>query len=224
MITDDHIRLFTRMLCLFENDSGSPEMDYRSVYRYKDGNNGRRQVTLGVGMTEDGGNLGKVLDAYFAEGGSVSELKGKRSKVGRGTLANDQAFCVALSKAGATTAMQRAQDKVFREEYLNPAIEWAEREGFTLPLSYAVAVDSFLHSGQMSRHLRARFSEPTPRNGGSEQAWMRSYCIQRMAWFERSAGALGTCVFRPKFFLEQMAANNWGFTCPLRIEEKGKIC
>jgi hypothetical protein len=53
---------------------------------------------------------------------------------------------------------------------------------------------------------------------------MRSYCTQRMAWFKRSAGPLGTCVFRPKFFLEQLKANNWGFSCPLRIAEKGKIC
>jgi hypothetical protein len=224
MITDEHIRLFTRFLCLCENDSGSPEVDYRAVYRYKDGNGGRRQVTLGMGFTEDGGNLGKVLDAYFANGGTSAELKSKRGQVGKGALAADQAFCSALSKAGAESPMKRAQDKVFKDAYLGPAIAWAEREGFTLPLSYAIAVDSFLHSGRMSPHLRDKFSEPTPRNGGNEQIWMRSYCTQRMAWFKRSAGPLGTCVFRPKFFLEQMKANNWGFSCPLRIAEKGKIC
>jgi len=224
MITDEHVRLFTRFLCLCENDSGLPEADYRAVYRYRDGNNSRRQVTLGMGFTEDGGNLSKVIDAYLANGGSSTELRTKRGQIGKGVLAGDQSFCSALSKAGAESAMTNAQDKVFREAYLNPAIAWAEREGFTLPLSYAVAVDSFLHSGQMSKHLRAKFNEPTPGNGGNEIIWMRSYCTQRKAWFERSAGPLGTCVFRPKFFLEQMAANNWGFNCPLRIAEKGRIC
>lgn len=224
MITDEHIRLFTRFLCLCENDSGSPEVDYRAVYLYKDGNGGRRQVTLGMGFTEDGGNLGKVLDAYFANGGTDAELKAKRGKIGTGTLAGDDAFCRALSAAGKESAMQRAQDKIFRDAYLAPAIGWAEREGFNQPLSYAVAVDSYLHSGKMSQHLRDKFSETTPRVGGDEKAWMRAYCRERLAWFKRSTGPLRTCVFRPKFFLEQMDVGNWSFSCPLRIAEKGKIC
>jgi hypothetical protein len=224
MITEEHIRLFNRFLNLCENDNGSPENDYKSVYRYRDGNGGRRQVTLGKGFTEDGGNLARVLEAYFANGGNSAELKAKRSKVGAGTLASDDAFCKALSAAGAEPAMQRAQDKVFRDAYLGPAIAWAEREGFNQPLSYAVAVDSYLHSGKMSQHLRDRFSEVTPRAGGDEKAWMRAYCRERMAWFQRSTGPLKTCVFRPKFFLEQMDAGNWSFSCPLRIAEKGKIC
>ena len=225
MITDEHVRLFTRFLCLCENDSGLPEADYRAVYRYKDGNNNRRQVTLGMGFTEDGGNLGKVIDEYFANGGSNAELRAKRGQIGKGVLAGDQSFCSALSKAGAESAMTRAQDTVFKDAYLGPAFAWAEREGFRLPLSYAITVDSFLHSGQMSKHLRAKFNEPTPRSGGRESMWMESYCQARKHWFATtSRNDLRTCVFRPKFFLEQIAANNWSFSCPLRIAEKGRIC
>jgi hypothetical protein len=37
-----------------------------AVYIYADGKNGRKQVTLGVGFTEDGGNLEKVLNSYMS--------------------------------------------------------------------------------------------------------------------------------------------------------------
>jgi hypothetical protein len=37
VITPEQIRIFCRILNAFENDSGSPETDYKSVYVYSDG-------------------------------------------------------------------------------------------------------------------------------------------------------------------------------------------
>ena len=224
MITTDHIRLFNRFLNLCENDNCSPENDYKSVYRYKDGNNNRRQVTLGKGFTEDGGNLGKVLDQYFISGGTSEVLKSQIPNVGRGVLAGDMDFCKALSAASSEQAMKDAQDRVFLAAYLNPALAWAQREGFKLPLSYGVAVDSYLHSGKMSAPLVASFAEKTPAHGGDEKRWMIAYLNARKAWFTRSTGDLHTCIFRPKFFLGEIAQGNWNFDCPMTIPEKGKIC
>ena len=78
MIDDaDFIQRVSWMLNLFENDNGKKETDYRTVYRYHDGNGKRRQVTLGRGFTEDGGNLRKVVDAYLANGGMSDVLRAK---------------------------------------------------------------------------------------------------------------------------------------------------
>ncbi len=224
MIPDETVRLINRFLNLCENDNGSPENDYGTVYRYKDGNNKRRQVTLSKGFTEDGGNLRKVVDLYLRKGGQSAVLKSRVDKIGRGVLADDAEFVKALSKAASESVMREAQDEVFRTAYLNPALAWAASRGFAEPLSYAITVDSFLHSGRMTPFLVNSFAERPPSMGGDEQAWMRAYCEARLAWFQRAAGALRTCVFRPSFFLAQMEANNWSFACPLRLPGKGTIC
>lgn len=224
-ISGDLTQRLMWMLNLFENDSGKKENDYRTVYRYADGNGGRRQITLGRGFTEDGGALRKVITAYQVNGGKNEQLLSKESKIGKGTLVNDSAFIKALSGEWQNPAMQEAQDQVFVTVYLRPAVTYADKQGFTLPLSIAVCVDSFLHSGRMTPALVASFSERPPARGGDEKAWIRAYCNARLAWFTNTSRAiLRTCKFRPRFFLTQIKANNWSFDCPLVIPEKGTIC
>lgn len=221
----DYLRIFERFLNLAENDSGSPETDYKTIYRYGDGNGKRRQVTLGRGFTQDGGNLWKVLARYIAKGGARAEFFGPyETKMRDGALWQDTAFLKALGAASVEEAMRDAQDEVFKEVYLTPALEWADSRGFKLPLSYAVAVDSYLHSGQMTKWLVASFPEPTPANGGDEKVWMKAYLEARLAWFTRVSGDLHTCMFRPQFFLGEIAANNWELHCPLTVRGKGRIC
>jgi len=213
------------MLNLFENDSGKKENDYRTVYRYADGNRGRRQITLGRGFTEDGGALKKVVAAYRANGGKNEQLLTKEAKIGNGTLVYDSAFIKALSGEWQNPAMQAAQDQVFVDVYLRPAVTYAAKQGFTFPLSIAVCVDSFLHSGRMTHALVASFPERPPVRGGDEKAWIRAYCKARLAWFTNTSRAiLRTCKFRPSFFLDQIKSGNWNLECPLNIPEKGRIC
>lgn len=220
----DLIRKISRFLNLAENDSGSAETEYGVIYIYGDGNGGRKQVTLARGFTEDGGNLAKVVRLYLASGGKNEVLTRSVDKIGRGVLARDQSFIRALKDAAKEQVMRDAQDAVFQSAYLGPAFEWAENRGFQHPLSYAVAADSFLHSGRMTPKLVASFPEPPPSSGGNEKTWMKSYLNARLAWFERVSGALHTCTFRPKFFLGEISANNWLLDCPLNVIGKGRIC
>jgi chitosanase len=222
------LQRITWMLNLFENDSGRKETDYRTIYRYRDGRKvdgvARRQITLGRGFTEDGGSLRQVVDLYLAKGGKSALLREKAPQLGRGMLVGDTAFLQALSTAADEPPMRAAQDEIFQRVYLDPALHWAEREGFQQPLSSAITADSFLHSGRMTPSLVRSFSEPTPAHGGREAVWMRAYTQARLDWFQRASGPLHTCIFRPRFFLAQITAGNWSFAGPLEIPGKGSIC
>ena len=63
--------LILRVLNVAETDH--PDGKPYAVYVYADGKNGRKQVTLGVGFTEDGGNLEKVLNSYIAKKGAFAD-------------------------------------------------------------------------------------------------------------------------------------------------------
>lgn len=232
------LRNIGRYLCLCEQDSGNPEPEYDRIYIYSDGPGGIRQVTLARGYTQYGGNLWKVIERYISKGGAKAAFfRPCKARMGDAGLWKDKAFKIALRDAGAEKVMQDAQDEIFNEAYLGPGFRWCETNGFRQPLSFAVAADSFLHSGQMSPKLRARFTEAVPAKGGDEQAWIFAYLVERWKWFTRMSGDLHTCIFRPKFFLDLIAAydgdekkwtrigsGRWEFTAPLVIPEKGRIC
>jgi len=209
-MSPDKLRLFARILNVFENDSGSPETDYKSIYIYHDGKNKRRQVTLARGFTDDGGNLRKVVERYISKGGQLSEtFQARMSQFGKGTLVDDKEFLKALITAASEQTMREAQDEVFNEVYLGPALSWASVHKFTTALSYGVIVDSYLQSGGMLGWLMQKFPERNPLNGGDEKAWVKAYLNARLNWFQRATGALHNCTYRPKFFLGQIEKGNW---------------
>jgi len=225
MISKNLFNIISRFLNLCENDSGSPETEYNKIYIYKDGNGGRKQLTLSRGFTCDGGNLKKVVVRYIQKGGILSDMFKKRlDKFGKGILISDTEFIKGLVSAGTEQAMKDAQDEIFNEVYLGPAIKWADINRFKENLSIAVIADSYLHSGQMTPFLMQKFSEKKPGSGGDEKIWIKSYLEQRLAWFERVSGPLHTCMFRPQFFLNEIEKDNWELSCPLTVKEKGKIC
>lgn len=223
--TKELLNLYSRMLNLFENDSGSAETEYNKIYLYNDGNNDRKQVTLSRGFTQDGGNLWKVLERYISKKGQLSTFfSGYKKKMSDGKLWQDKVFIKNLVTAGSEQVMKEAQDEIFNEVYLGPAIDWAEDNGFKENLSLGVIIDSFLHSGQMTPFLMQKFAERKPSSGGDEKKWIKSYLTERLAWFKRVSGPLHTCMFRPDFFLGEIKKDNWIFNCPLVIKTKGKIC
>lgn len=218
------INIYCRILNCFENDSASPETDYKSIYIYHDGNNHRRQVTLARGFTQDGGNLKKVLQRYIDKGGSKSDFfKGYLSKMGSGGLADDKSFIQTLKGCSTESAMREAQDEIFVEAYLNPALTWATNHNFKEYLSIGVIVDSFLQSGTILGWLAAKVSQKTPNNGGDEKKWIEEYLEARLSWFQRSSGPLKNCTYRPKFFLGEIKKGNWGLDCPL-VANDSKVC
>jgi chitosanase len=217
----EKIRLTQRILNAFENDSGSANTEYEPIYLYYDGNNNRRQVTLARGFTEDGGALKKVLNRYMDKQGEQSEyFKSKVSQIGKGTLDDDKEFLSKLSRAGKEQVMKDAQDEIFEEVYMGPALRWAEKYGFKESLSQAVIVDTYLHSGGMQDYLMNRFPEAKPASGGNEKVWIKQYLDVRRDWLKNhSKTILRSTVYRPDFFLTQVKRNNWNLDCPMAAHD-----
>lgn len=221
LMNNDKIRITQRILNAFENDSGSPETDYKTIYMYHDGNGDRRQVTLARGFTDDGGNLKRVIVRYIAKFGRLSDyFKTKLNDFGKGKLDDDNEFIKKLKEASSEQVMHEAQDEIFTEAYMQPALTWAEGHGFKENLSQAVIVDSYLHSGSVPEFLMKRFSEKKPSMGGDEKVWIKEYLDTRREWLAgHSKKILRTTVYRPDFFLTQMKRNNWNLDCPLTAHD-----
>ena len=216
-ITDDVVTLVTRILAAAEN--GDPNGDPAGVYVYNDGNGRRRQVTLGMGFTEDGGALRKVIQKYVDAGGLfAAEMAPFIPRIGGNpNLSGNEAFKALLKRAGRQDpAFARAQHEIFQENYLKPAAEFCMRERLEEPLSFLVIADSYLHSGGILGFLRDRFPATTPRNGGNEKTWVQQYVDARHAWLStHSNRILRNTVYRTNAFKAQFAAQNWMLTPPI---------
>lgn len=214
-MTPEFLRLVRRMLNAFE--VGRPDNDYRSIFVYNDGPNDRQQVTLSSGFTQFGGSLAKVLRRYIAKGGqySLQFQDALDHKFGSSSLAADSGFLTLLRSASTDQVMRDAQDEVFNEVYILPALQWAADRGFILPLSNAVIVDSYLHSGGMLDFLMKRFPEVKPIAGGDERAWIRAYVRTRHDWLKNKGKPLSNTLYRTDFFTHQFITNNWAFNPPM---------
>jgi len=203
-----------RILSAAETDR--VEWNSSAVYIYADDNRfnpPRKQITLSIGFTEGGGNLKKVLQRYVEKGGKLAaQFAPYLASLGSGpTLAGDTKFSNLLKEAGKDRVMVEAQQECFDEFYLGPAFVWASSYGFTLPLSYMVIADSYLHSGSMLARLLKSFPEKKPKDGGNEQAWIRAYTRARKQWLAtHSNKLLNKTVYRANCYLEQMERGNWG--------------
>ena len=207
------VSFIRRILSVAETDR--VEWNPGAVYVYEDDNRfkpPRKQITLSIGFTEGGGNLKKVLQRYVEKGGALgAQFAPYLPKLGSGpTLAGDPKFKNLLKEAGKEPAMVKAQEECFDEFYLGPAFVWASSHGFTLPLSYMVIADSFLHSGSMLASLMSKFPEKKPKDGGNEQAWIRAYTKARKQWLAtHSNKLLNKTVYRANCYIEQMERGNW---------------
>jgi chitosanase len=182
------------------------------VYVYADGNNGRKQCTLSIGFTADGGNLRKVLERYVEEEGAYGpQLAPYIAALKSGEPGTDPAFISLLKEIGKRDPlMMKLQEEMFERLYLGPAFEWASKYGFALPLSYLVITDSFLHSGSMLGFLMQRFPEKKPNDGGDEQIWIHQYTNTRRDWLaQHSNKILRNTTYRVDCYLKEMGRDNW---------------
>lgn len=186
-------------------------MDYDAVYIYADGPGKVRQITLSIGFTQYG-NLGKVLQTYAEAGGKLgAELGAYVSRLKNPSTVNDKKLVNLLKQAGSDPVMQKTQEDMFDELYLLKAIEWGEGEGLTLPLSYLVIADSFLHSGSILSVIRSKFPERTPVHGGKEKVWIEQYVNARHNWLAtHSNRILHNTVYRTKYYKQLIASGDWG--------------
>jgi len=155
--------------------------------------------------------LGELVAAYVNAAGQFSDaLRPYVGRVGHESLVGDHDFLQLLRDAGRDPVMQRAQDELFERAYFDPAMSWADHNGFTLPLSALVIYDSFIHSGSILSVIRAMFSERTPAGGGDEQAWVRAYVAARHRWLASNVRAIVRhTTYRTACLQREIDRDNW---------------
>ncbi|HQO21064.1 MAG TPA: chitosanase [Acidobacteriota bacterium] len=209
-LSKDQKSLIFRVINCFE--TGSPEGNYGALSVYADGPHGMRQITYGRSQVTEYGNLGKLVASYVKKKGIFGgELARYLGAIGSVPLTDDREFKALLRKAGKEDpVMASVQDAFFEEEYFRPALKWAEREGFTLPLSMLVIYDSFIHSGSILKMIRRRFREVPPSMGGKEKEWITAYTRARNKWLlERSSAAVKASAYRTKDLMKMIEEKNW---------------
>ena len=209
-INEKTVRKIKNVLSVAEQGVG--RIPYEKVEVMADGPNGVKQITLSIGFTQYGGNLGKVIEEYVKREGKYSEQLGTYvSKLKSTDTVYDKKFKNYLSLAGKEdSVMGEVQEELFEKLYMGPAIRWGEKEGFTEPYSFLIVCDSFLHSGKILASIRNKFSEKTPANGGRERLWIESYVNARHIWLSGHSNSLiRSSSYRTKYYLDLLKLGDW---------------
>jgi hypothetical protein len=169
-------------------------------------------------FTHRSGSLAAVLEKYLTYGGILGRdvIKERMPLVRRITapaiksLSSDTSFRNALRAAGITGEMRQAQVDVALKNFLSPAERECEGLGFRTPLALAVVYDSLTHGSW------ERFRDAVKVNAlGNEKEWLTEYVRRRDRWLA-CVPRLAKTRYRTKFFLEQIARQNWEMNLPLK--------
>jgi len=203
--------LIKKILLAFEQSSTT--IKYNQIYKYDDGPNDIKQITVSFGITEYG-NLRNFIKSYVFSGGVHSKFFSDYiDKIGRVSLVHDDAFVGKLKEAASDPKMQECQEKAYDEMYIDPAYAFCEKNGLVKNLSKLVVADSYLHSGSILSALRNSFSESVPVNGGNEQKWIECYCKARKTWLaNHSRKILHNTVYRMDFMINRIEKGDWDLT------------
>jgi chitosanase len=208
-LTPGQKRIMERVLNVYE--TGSIRGDYANISIFHDGPHHIRQITYGRSQTTEYGHLGELVKMYVDAGGQFSEdLRPFVPLIGNTSLVDNDNFKNLLRRAGSDPVMQQTQDVFFDKVYFQPAIDWANRNGFTLALSALVIYDSFIHSGGILSFLRSRFAERPPAAGGREQVWIHDYVRVRHEWLATNESAdLRATIYRTRDLMREIDRGNW---------------
>lgn len=209
-LTAQQKRICEQVINVFE--TGKIEGDYGALVTLADGPHGIRQVTYGRSQTTEYGNLEELVQMYADANGMFSaQLRPFIVKIEVTPLADNAEFKQLLRDAGRKDpVMQQIQDEFFDNRYFRPAMQWADANEFTLPLSALVIYDSFIHSGSILGFLRKRFPEVPPAKGGDEKTWIKQYVNVRHKWLaNHTKKILQGTVYRTNCFKREIARDNW---------------
>ena len=203
--------LIKKILLAFEQSSTN--IKYDQIYKYDDGPNDIKQITVSFGITEYG-NLRNFIKSYVFSGGVHSKFfTDYIDKIGRVSLVNDVDFVNKLKEAASDPKMQECQEQAYDDMYITPAYTFCEKNELVQNLSKLVIADSYLHSGSILSKLRNSFKESVPVNGGDEKVWVESYCKARKKWLsEHSRTILHKTVYRMNFMLDRIEKGDWELT------------
>lgn len=157
------------------------------------------------------GHFAKELDPY------IDLLKRQVNEVD-----TDYKLHRILRRAGSDPVMRQVQDKFFISNYTIPALRWYEELKCDFPLSFSIINDSITHGswydpkwGGIKGRTDNRFGELSKIG---EKRWMGAYIDTRFEWLAGHANhALRNTIYRPRFFREMIARNNWNLDLPFNV-------
>jgi len=193
-------------------ETGSINGNYSAIAILKDGKAASRQITYGKHQVTEQGKLKKMIGLYANDPTAKfgRDFMPYLDKIGLVPLADDINFITLLRSAGADQVMKATQDLFFDTDYWLPAEKFFNQNVFTLPLSMLTVYDSYIHSGGILPHLRAKFPETVPAAGGDEKKWIQAYLGARNNWLAESPNPiLQKTVYRTKAMLNAAQQNNW---------------
>lgn len=208
-ISTQQKKIIKHIVNVFE--TGKPEGNYSAISRYDDGPGRIRQVTYGCSQTTEYGHLHELIELYVQSNGTYSaKLKPFVDKIGHTPLVDNDEFLKLLKDAGSDPVMQKAQDDFFDRFYFQPAMKWADNNGFIKALSALVIYDSHIHSGSIPSFLRKRFPASVPADGGNEKDWIAQYVSTRENWLKNHSNQLlHKTVYRTQCFQHEIDRDNW---------------
>lgn len=207
----DKRSVIKKVLLAFEQSSTS--IKYDAIYKYNDGPNQIKQITVSFGITEYG-NLKKLLTSYIEKGGRFkSSFESYLPSIGVKPLVSDDKFVGLLKESASDPLMQMCQESAYESMYIEPAYKFCLSNGLEKNLSKLVICDSYLHSGSILSLLRNKFSESVPSKGGDEKVWIKSYCEARKDWLQNHSNKiLNKTVYRMDFMLDLINKGDWDLT------------
>jgi hypothetical protein len=116
-----------------------------------------------------------------------------------------------INKSPGFVTKERLDTAYFRE-----AEHKAENLGIKTTLGLLIIYESYVHSGSMLPFLMTRVDNElhgTPKDGISEEQWLKTYLKYRIQWLENHSNPLlKKIAYRPKFLLEQVEKKNFDLT------------
>lgn len=195
-------------------ETAKPLGDYGAVAVLSDG----AGFSVGINQfTHKSGSLAAVIDRFVKLGGNLptiikNALPDFRSGRNIDVRSSNKELKTAIKSLAPDEKWRQAQREIAFENYLEPALKACEGSGFIHPLSLAVVYDSINQGGYATVRDKVSASDH------NEKAWITEYCAARKMWLSRNKKPIvRTTVYRPNFFLGQIAAGNWNLDLPLAV-------
>ena len=134
-------------------ESGDPIGNYADVTIYSGEQDDGAGISFGKHQaTENSGTLYKLLSLYLKKDGKYADLVETymcRLYDGvhvsrKGDLTHDQEFVDLIKEAATDPIMRAAQDELFEEEFLKPAVHLCKDPSLQSPIAVAIAYEQIL--------------------------------------------------------------------------------